>query len=305
MPRVSVIVNVHNGAATLHEAMQSVLRQTFCDWEMIVWDDCSTDSSAEIVATYADSRIRYFFTHEHTNLAHARYLAIQAAAGEWLAFLDQDDIWLPRKLEKQMALAMPGVAIVYGRTVMFFRHGAERDFDHLHEFEPLPEGDIFVRLFTESCFIAMSSVMLLRSAVVSLGAIPDVIQTSPDYYYFVALARDYEARAVQEVICRYRRHPGGMSASHAPHMQSEAIWVVDRWAACLDPLLAVRRRKIHYTVIAVHDMRNIRTMANGVRRLLAQGSVPFLLTKPFVLTWRAIRRRFGRPEWRKTSVSSQ
>ena len=72
------------------------------------------------------------------------------AAGEWLAFLDQDDIWLPHKLEQQMALAAGGVGIIYGRAVLFdSRRGNLRDYDYAHEFEPLPEGDIFAELFSE------------------------------------------------------------------------------------------------------------------------------------------------------------
>ncbi len=301
MPRVSVIMNVYNGAATLHESIRSVLNQTFQDWELIFWDDCSTDGSAAILAEFAEPRFRYFLASEPTNLGQARYLAVQEASGEWVAFLDQDDVWLPQKLEQQIALTHAGVGIVYGRTVMFFPDGAERDFDHLHEFEPLPQGDIFVRLFTESCFIAMSSVMLLRRAILGLGPLPREIETSPDYYFFVALARDYQARAVQQVVCRYRRHRGAMSNSRTPAMQSEAIWIVDRWSAYLNPRLVEHRRRVHQTVIAVHYMRSLKTFGRGFRRLLVQGSVPFLLSKPFVLTWRVLRRRLVQPEWRRPS----
>ena len=105
MPLVSVIMNVRNGASTLREALDSVMAQTFSDWEVIVWDDCSTDCSAKIVAGFPDSRIRYFLSPGDTSLGEARDDAIRQASGEWLAFLDQDDIWMPRKLELQMAVA--------------------------------------------------------------------------------------------------------------------------------------------------------------------------------------------------------
>jgi glycosyltransferase involved in cell wall biosynthesis len=105
MPAVSVIMNVRNGASTLREALDSVMAQTFSDWELIVWDDCSSDDSAKIVAQYSDPRIRYFFSSELTSLGRARNHAIRQAQGVWVAFLDQDDLWLPRKLEMQLALA--------------------------------------------------------------------------------------------------------------------------------------------------------------------------------------------------------
>ncbi len=173
MPLVSIIMNVRNGAAFLREALDSVMGQTLGDWELIVWDDCSTDDSAKVIGEYDDKRIRYFLSPEDVPLGKARDLAIRQAAGEWLAFLDQDDIWLPHKLEKQMSLAEDGVGIIYGRTVLFYsEHRDLRDYDYAHEFTRLPEGDIFAKLFRDGCFIAMSSAVLRGSAVAEWGGSP-------------------------------------------------------------------------------------------------------------------------------------
>ena len=299
MASVSVIMNVRNGASTLREALDSVVAQTFKDWEIIVWDDCSSDDSARIVAEYPDPRIHYKLSTEDTPLGRARDLAMREATGEWVAFLDQDDIWLPEKLQKQMALVWnePRAGLVYGRTVSFDTSGRERDYDHRHEFGPLPEGEIFATLFTDSCYISMSSAMLRRSAVEELGGIPDAIQMTPDYYLFVAIARRYTARAVQSVVCRYRRHPRSMSHSNRGRMHAEALWVIDQWAHCLDRRLVVRRRRIHQTLVALAEMGHLSTTVSGVARLLRHGSLGFLLSRPFARTFRAIRRRVRRPYW--------
>src|SRR5271167_2590982 len=98
-------MNIRNGAGFLREALDSVMAQTFSDWELIAWDDCSTDDSAPIIAGYRDPRVRYFLSPEETPLGKARDSAIRHATGEWLAFLDQDDLWTPTKLAKQMVLA--------------------------------------------------------------------------------------------------------------------------------------------------------------------------------------------------------
>src|ERR1022692_3299947 len=209
MPSVSVIMNVRNGASTLSEALESVMAQTFHDWELIVWDDRSTDDSARIIAESKDPRIRYFQSPEETSLGKARDNAIRQSSGEWVAFLDQDDIWLPRKLEKQMALADDTTGLIYGRTVRFYPSGLERDYDQGHEFKLLPEGDIFNQLFTDSCFIAMSSAVFRRAAVEAIGGIPVAIQIIPDYWLYVAVARRYPARAVQEVVCLARAFLAG------------------------------------------------------------------------------------------------
>ncbi len=76
MPQISVIVNLRNGAATLREALDSALAQSFSDWELLVWDDCSTDDSAAIVAQYRDPRIRYLRSPDDTPLGKARQNAI-------------------------------------------------------------------------------------------------------------------------------------------------------------------------------------------------------------------------------------
>lgn len=298
-PRVSVIVNVRNGAASLHEALESVFAQTFTDWELICWDDRSTDESAQIISRYTRDRVRYFLSPDETPLGQARDAAIREAQGEWLAFLDQDDIWLPDKLQKQIALVDgdPGVGIVYGRTVMFSAHGAQRDFDHRHEFQPLPEGNIFERLFIDSCFISMSSSVLRRSAVEEIGRIPNYIRVVPDYYLFVAVARHYQARAVQEVVCRYRLHDTSMSASNRIRMHEEALMVVESWAHCLNPRLLDRRRKVHSTVIAVEEIRHTATAGKGLARLFTGGSIGYLLSRPFAKAFRFIRRIVQRPFW--------
>ncbi len=226
MPLVSVIMNVRNGAATLGEALDSVLCQSFQDWELIVWDDCSTDDSAKIVSRYRDPRVRYFLSPQDTSLGEARTDAMGRASGEWIAFLDQDDLWLPRKLEAQMALASDNVGLIYGRTIRFYPSGRERDYDHAHEYQLLPEGDIFSLLFTQSCFIAMSSAVFRRSAIEAVGGIPAEIRIIPDYYLYVAVCRRYRARAVQHPVTRYRMHAGSMSHTVALPMHQEVLWLI-------------------------------------------------------------------------------
>jgi len=298
MPLVSVIMNVRNGASTLREALDSVIAQTFTNWELIVWDDYSSDHSASIVAEYRDRRVRYFLSPEDTPLGKARNSAIHQATGDWLAFLDQDDIWMPRKLEMQMALADQTTAMIYGRTIRFYPSGMERDYDQAHEFTPLPEGDIFAKLFTTGCFVAMSSAVVRRSAVGEIGGIPEKVQIIPDYYLYTAVARRYPVRAVQEVVCRYRMHTANMSRLTAIKMHQEALWLVGHWADCLDPRTVARCRKRHSTAIALEEMRSRASTVPGLLRLFRQGSVGSQLARPFLFAFHLIRRNVRAPYWR-------
>jgi hypothetical protein len=300
MPQVSIILNLYNGAATIAEAIDSVLAQTFADWELIIWDDCSTDDSANILGGYDDKRIRYFRSDRQIPLGQARQQAIDLARCEWIAFLDQDDIWLPHKLECQLALARERLeaALVYGRTVRFYPGGSERDYDQAHEYSYLPEGDIFSQLFTDSCFIAMSSAMFRRSAIETIGGIPNDISIIPDYYLYTAIARRFPVAAVQQVICRYRMHPDNSSRTTAMQVQQEALRLMDMWQDEVAPEVLAQCKRRHSTAIALLEMRHPQTFFRGTRRLLTQGSVMSQVLRPFYFVFHLVRRTVRPPMWK-------
>ncbi|MBD5320655.1 MAG: glycosyltransferase family 2 protein [Bacteroides sp.] len=107
MIMVSIITPCYNAASTIRATIESVLAQNYTDWEMLIVDDCSTDSSAEIIKFYSqkDNRIVFFKTdYPSGSPAHPRNIGIENAKGDYIAFLDADDIWLPQKLDQQMRL---------------------------------------------------------------------------------------------------------------------------------------------------------------------------------------------------------
>ena len=103
-PFFSVIVNCYNGETYLKKALDSIFSQTFGDYEVIFWDNQSTDSSAEIAKSYSDTRLHYLLAPNFTDISVARNLAVMQAQGKWIAFLDCDDVWLHEKLEQQHQL---------------------------------------------------------------------------------------------------------------------------------------------------------------------------------------------------------
>lgn len=102
---VSIITPNYNCGRFISQTIESVLAQTYTDWEMLIVDDCSTDGSYEIALEYAskDSRIKVFRNEQNSGAAISRNRAIEESKGEYLAFLDSDDLWMPEKLEKQIA----------------------------------------------------------------------------------------------------------------------------------------------------------------------------------------------------------
>ena len=107
MMMVSIITPCYNASAFIEDTIESVLAQTYTNWEMLIVDDCSKDNSAEIIKKYAsnDHRIKYFKTDTSSGSpTKPRNIAIEKALGRYIAFLDSDDIWLPKKLEDQIPL---------------------------------------------------------------------------------------------------------------------------------------------------------------------------------------------------------
>lgn len=99
---VSIIMPNYNGAKFLKETIDSVVNQTYKNWELLFVDDCSTDNSVDLVAQYKDPRIRIFKNKTNSGAATSRNIALREAAGKWIAFLDSDDLWEENKLKKQI-----------------------------------------------------------------------------------------------------------------------------------------------------------------------------------------------------------
>ena len=120
-PLVSIIMNCYNSDRYLKEAIDSVYIQSYSNWEIIFWDNASTDSSAEIAKSYND-KLKYFKSKSTSLLGEARILAVEKSRGGYLAFLDCDDYWYPKKLEKQMKIftSDKDIAVIYSRAELFF-----------------------------------------------------------------------------------------------------------------------------------------------------------------------------------------
>lgn len=115
---VSIIMPSYNTAKFIEETLDSVLAQTYTNWELIIVDDCSTDDSDAVVAKYQDPRIRYLKNEHNSGAAVSRNRALREAKGRWIAFLDSDDLWTPEKLEEQIRfMTEKGCAFSYTNYV--------------------------------------------------------------------------------------------------------------------------------------------------------------------------------------------
>jgi glycosyltransferase involved in cell wall biosynthesis len=175
-PAVSVIIPTYNRAWCLGEAVDSVLAQDFNGFELIVVDDGSTDGTAELLAAYGNQII--ILQRENSGVSAARNAGIAAARGEWIAFLDSDDLWLPRKLSTQVEFfnSHPE-ALICQTEEIWLRNGRRVNPGKRHR---KPSGMIFEPSL-ELCLVSPSAVMLRRGLFQRMGFFDESLPACEDY----------------------------------------------------------------------------------------------------------------------------
>lgn len=202
-PRVSVIMNCLNCRKYLQEALDSVYAQTFPDWEIIFWDNASTDGSAELTRSY-DSRLRHFRGNETVPLGAARNLALSQARGEFIAFLDCDDLWRPEKLAKQIPLFdNPEVGLVFCDTISFNESGDTRQY---YRSRPYYTGHCFAELLSDYC-LSLETVVIRRAALAEQDHWFDPrFNLIEEFDLFIRLSYSWKLAMVNESLAQWRVH---------------------------------------------------------------------------------------------------
>ncbi len=164
LPMVSIMMNCYNGEKYLREAIDSVFAQTYDAWEIVFWDNQSTDGSSDIVKSYDSEKIKYIYAPEHTSLYKARNLALEFCTCEYVAFLDCDDLWEPQKLEKQIAVfeGDNNIVLVHSNTVFF---NSDNGYSRVANIEVMPSGSIFKSL-VEKYRVSLETVVVRRDTLV-------------------------------------------------------------------------------------------------------------------------------------------
>ena len=215
-PTVSVIVPCYNAQSTIERCLDSILAQTLPVTEILVYDDCSIDDSAQILTRLAaeNPQIRPIYGHENKGAAHARTTLLQAASGTLLAFLDADDVWHPTKLERQLALMQQEDADV-----------VVCDYDILDEggakigTRRIPREVTQFRMHLQNEI--PNSMAVLKSALVGSRAMPLI--HNEDYGYWLTLfAKNSGLKCVcvPEVLGSYYRMPGSLSSNRLTNLKA-------------------------------------------------------------------------------------
>ena len=202
-PKVSVVVSVHNGQRFLREAIDSILGQTFDDFELIVIDDCSTDGSLDILRSYRDPRIHVIVNHQQRGLTRNLNTGLRLARGEYIARQDADDVSLPTRFAEQVAFldANPPIAAL-GTWARSIDDGGRAVGVKA---TPIGVDSIRQRLRQGNCLIH-PSVMFRRSMILQLGGYDETYTLSQDYDLWLRVSEHFAIENLDRILLSYRYH---------------------------------------------------------------------------------------------------
>jgi glycosyltransferase involved in cell wall biosynthesis len=197
---VSIIMNCYNGEKYLSESIDSIYAQTYQNWEIIFWDNASTDRSANIAKSY-DERIKYHLNSETVPLGEARNCAFKKTSGEYIAFLDCDDVYFPDKLEQQVKLMQSkDYVMCYGSVAVIDEKGEEIRKDIVEN----KSGDVFPGLLRRY-EVNMQTVMLKRDFIVDNQlSFNTNMSYCPDHNLFMTIASKVKVGVITDIVAKYR-----------------------------------------------------------------------------------------------------
>ncbi|MFL0706830.1 glycosyltransferase [Cylindrospermopsis raciborskii] len=227
---VTVLMSVYNGERWLYESIESVLEQTFKDFEFIIVNDGSQDSSLDIINTFAvrDQRIRVI-DKPNTGLADSLNLGIGQARGEWIARIDADDVCEPNRLEIQYYEAhLTKELVLLGSALIEINEFGQRLKTHYY---PSSHDQLTTRLINYRSFFAHSSAFFRNQAVKELGGYRTRIKRSQDYDLWLRLSKIGKIACVVEPLVRIRKHTGQVSYEEGGHRQiiDSNVALVSHW----------------------------------------------------------------------------
>ncbi|MBL4658797.1 MAG: glycosyltransferase [Alcanivoracaceae bacterium] len=206
--RISVLMPIYNAERFLKTALESILSQSFSDFEIIAINDGSTDASGKILASYGDKRLRVINNDGNKGLIYTLNKGIEKANGKYIARMDADDIALPNRLAMQVEFleAHPSIVLLGGHAEMIDEHGVP----FMPMTPPLSHQAIINRIFIGSCFIH-PSVMFRTDVVRELGGYRHDALHAEDYDLWLRIIQNHQVANLSAILIQYRIHPDQVS----------------------------------------------------------------------------------------------
>ena len=210
-PKVTVIMNVHNGEEFISEAIASVINQTYQNWELLIWDNFSTDKTFELIRRFKDKRITYFKSNIFDKLYTARNKAINISNGDLITFLDSDDIWLPNKLEEQSNIMQDNSIDFCYSNFYQINKNSKKIFPPKAYYSNLPSGKIYKNLL-QKYTVGILTLCLRKKSLIKYGiSFEPRYSIIGDMVFVLELSEFGNCYASQNCLACYRTHKGSLS----------------------------------------------------------------------------------------------
>jgi glycosyltransferase involved in cell wall biosynthesis len=221
-PLVSIVINCYNGEKYLRQTIESILDQSYQNLELIFWDNYSTDQSKNIIESYDDKRIKYFFSENHTTLYQARNLALKECKGDFISFLDVDDYYLKDKIAKQLLYFKDQkVGVIYSN---YYRYYEDINKKELLTNKMLPSGNLTQYILEESQ-ISFMTVMIRKKSLKSLKYNFDrKYSIIGDYDLLYRLSFNWNFYYIKEPLAVYRIHDDNFSKNSTLFINELKDW---------------------------------------------------------------------------------
>jgi glycosyltransferase involved in cell wall biosynthesis len=285
MPLISVIIPVYNGEQTIRETIESVLEQTFSDFELLVIDDGSHDSTLEIISHIKDPRLKVF-SYPNAGLAVSRNRGIAHASGEYISFIDADDLWTSDKLESQFRRLQenPEAALAYSWTdfidesSQFVRTGS-----HL-----TTNGDAYANLLLINFLENGSNPLIRREALNQVGGFDESLTASEDWDLWLRLAAHYNFITISYPQILYRISANSMTANVAKQERQTLIVIEQAFSQAPQSLQYLKPYSISniYKYLTVKALEGLPERQKGV--LAARFFWNSIINDPSLLRTRVI-----------------
>ena len=222
-PDVSIIMNCYNSSLYLEDAIESIYAQSYNNWEIIFWDNCSTDGSPTIAKSY-NSKLKYFLAKEHTALGRARNLALKEAKGDYVAFLDCDDVFLPKKIEMQLSAMKQNKSVCsYGGWIKIDSKGVE-----LAKFNPSDCNGLMFEKLLGKYDVNFQTLMIKRSLLIENNINFDTnLKFSTDHNLMLRIAYKWPILSISDSLAKYRVHDGSLSSSRKVDKMNDFDYTID------------------------------------------------------------------------------
>lgn len=263
-PEVTVLMPVYNSERHLREAVESILSQTFTDFEFLIVDDGSADRSIEIVESYDDPRIVLIKNTTNRGTVHVLNQGINAAKGRYIARMDSDDISLPHRLEKQVRFMEANPAVGISGSAMRLIKGGK-----LSNTRTLAESDseLKIALLFSTCFFHPT--VIIRTELAKAHPYPDNLVYTQDYNYWTDLAGLTRFANLDETLLYFREHEGQLSCRKADLQVSNARLIRNAYLQRLFGSFASKELDMHHRIAENRSDIDLAGVHSWLERLIS------------------------------------